>query len=225
MITFFSFGGKEIKLLAGYTTTGILILRYAFGIKKQKVLLRKAIPYYLLTSVLLGGSLALIKKMVRIWTGKTTTFTDSTVGVIILSFVMSFAFRWLLKRIYTRKEKTICKVFLGCDGMQLTLTALVDTGNSLVEPISRKPVSIVEENIFPKEITFSPGRYRAIPYHAVGTKNGILSGYEMEYLKIENGEKEITIEKPMIGISGLPVSGNHAYQMILHPKLLMESEE
>jgi hypothetical protein len=56
----------------------------------------------------------------------------------------------------------------------------------------------------------------------VGKGNGILSGYEMDRLIIDTDERKVIIEKPMIGISEVPVSGNGFYQMILQPELLGE---
>ena len=69
------------------------------------------------------------------------------------------------------------------------MKALVDTGNGLMEPISKKAVSLVGRDYFErqwekegKRKEFQPVRFRAIPYHAVGTQNGILHGYDMDRL-------------------------------------------
>ena len=71
-------------------------------------------------------------------------------------------------------------------------------------------------------IEFQPQKFRAIPYHSVGKQNGILKGYEMDRLMIDKDERKVIIEKPVIGISEVPVGSLETYQMILQPELLRE---
>lgn len=59
----------------------------------------------------------------------------------------------------------------------ITVTALVDSGNSLTEPISGKPVCVVEEKIVRGLWGKSMKGFRAIPFHSVGQNHGILEGY------------------------------------------------
>lgn len=105
----------------------------------------------------------------------------------------------------------------------------MDTGNSLIEPFSKKPVCLVGKEFFERQWEkegerkfFQPQKFRAIPYHAVGTPNGILSGYEMDRLIIYTDERKVEIQKPMIGISELAIGSQNTYQMILQPELLSE---
>ncbi len=109
------------------------------------------------------------------------------------------------------------------------MKALIDTGNGLIEPISKKPVCLVGKDYFERQWEkegerkeFQPVRFRAIPYHAVGTPNGILIGYEMDRLIIFTDERKVEISKPMIGISEHAVGNRGTYQMILQPQLLSE---
>lgn len=106
------------------------------------------------------------------------------------------------------------------------LLALVDTGNSLYEPIGGKPVSVLEKDavrgLFAAD---KPEVFRAIPFHSIGKRNGILEGYQLTELIIRGEYENIRIEKPMIGLFDKKVSNNGAYQMILHPALMKKQEE
>ena len=109
---------------------------------------------------------------------------------------------------------------------ELLLKALVDTGNSLYEPLGGKPVSIVEKNVM--ERMFCGGRpqcFRAIPFHSIGKAHGILDGYELTELIIFGKNEMIKIEKPMVGLFDGKLSTGAAYQMILHPTLTKIREE
>lgn len=134
------------------------------------------------------------------------------IGYLVLSW-------WMIKR--KQKKKNMIWEVLLCNGEEeIAVKALVDTGNSLKEPISGKPVSIIDrESLKLLQGVNVPERYRAIPYHSVGREHGIMEGYEIpEMIISEDGEK-LRWQKIMVGISENAVSAEGKYQMILHPDL------
>ena len=175
-----------------------------------------------ITSVLLGGSLSLLQKWN--WMKEASLFKISA-----LSLLFSIGSKFIVEKFFFARQKLLYPVTLIDEDMEIHMTALLDTGNGLIEPISKKPVCLVGKNVFEENRAkeggrkeFQPQKFRVIPYHSVGKENGILSGYEMDRLIIDTDERKVIIEKPMIGISDVPVSGNDSYQMILQPELLRE---
>lgn len=92
-------------------------------------------------------------------------------------------------------------------GRTVNLTALVDTGNTLRDPVSGVPVLVVDADAAEKLLdltarqlmhpveTLASGHYpglRLIPYSAVGQSAGMLLGLRVEELTI-NGKKEYMI--------------------------------
>jgi len=158
--------------------------------------------------------------------------TDFTVWQMsILSVSMTVVIKVLLRQFFLTRQKLYYPVILYYEGAEYPMKALIDTGNGLIEPISKKPVCLVGMDYFErqwekegKRKEFQPVRFRAIPYHAVGTPNGILRGYEMDRLIIFTDERKVEISKPMIGISEHAVGNRGTYQMILQPQLLSEGE-
>lgn len=87
-------------------------------------------------------------------------------------------------------------------GKTVELTALLDTGNTLTDPVSGKSVLVVDRDVawellglHEKELTNPvetmrklaiPGM-RLIPYHAVGQTSGLLLGQSVDQIKI-NGQ-------------------------------------
>ena len=67
----------------------------------------------------------------------------------------------------------------------MTVNALIDSGNSLTEPISGKPVSVVDGKVLRGIWKDEPVGYRVIPYHSIGRKHGILQGYRLPELQLE----------------------------------------
>lgn len=176
-------------------------------------------------AILLGGTIGLMEK----WN---CLKEMSVLKVSVSALLFSAAFRRLCRRFFMKKQRIFYPVTLIGNGMELRMTALLDTGNGLIEPVSQKPVSLIGKDVWKEKAAkeggrkeFLPQKFRAIPYHSVGKEKGILCGYEMQRLIIDTDERRIIVENPMIGISDVPVGADASYQMILHPELLIEGEE
>lgn len=211
-----------LRLLLGAFLIGIISVRLLYPKAKKVTVYIKYLLAALEWSVMLGGTLALLQKWVI-----RREFTIAE--MVVISLVFSFFLRFFLQRYLLSKQKLYYPVVLLWDGREYPMKALLDTGNGLIEPISKKAVCLVGKEYFEQQWVkegernyFQPQKFRAIPYHAVGTPNGILSGYEMDRLIIFTDERKVEIQKPMIGISELGVGTPETYQMILQPKLLRE---
>lgn len=178
-----------------------------------------------LTGILSGACIGLLQKWQLLK-------KLSLIGISVLMLLLSIGARIIRQRYFVKRQDPFYSVILVQDGREIRMLALLDTGNGLIEPISRKPVCLVEKNFLEENmakeggrIEFHPHKFRAIPYHSVGKEKGILMGYEMERLIIDTDERRIIVEKPMIGISEGKVSANGSYRMILQPELLIEGEK
>ena len=85
---------------------------------------------------------------------------------------------WILVRGRKRKRNNPAIVRLCYRGAEgpLRIHALVDSGNTLTEPISGAPVSVLDARIFYRLWPEGLSGFRVIPYHSVGKKSGILKG-------------------------------------------------
>ena len=207
----------------------ILAFLISFGIlskgTRRKQIFGRYLSITFLMAVLLGGSIGLLQK-------KMGEDSFSFLQMLGLPIFVSFGIKILLRRYLPKKRRLLYNVTLFCEGTEYTMKGLLDTGNSLVEPISRKAVCIVGREVFEPDHKkegvrkeFLSRKFRVIPYHSVGKENGILCGYEMDRLIIDTDERKVIIEKPMIGISDVPVGSRETYQMILQPELLREGEK
>jgi len=132
-------------------------------------------------------------------------------------------------------------VDLVIGGRAITLTALVDTGNDLRDPVSGLPVIVVDLNslseIIPGELTafFTstwdsvPGelretlfqrRLRLIPYKNVSGTGGILPGFKPDFLILREKNGREAQKEVVVGVSGSPLSPSGLYQALLHPDLV-----
>ncbi len=58
-----------------------------------------------------------------------------------------------------------------------------------------------------------------IPFHSVGKADGMLQAVMADYLTIEMEGKTYLIERPVLGLTEEPLSGDGSYNLILNPDL------
>lgn len=222
-LPFFCIGPLWIKQLLGIPFGGIVMIGVAFRVRSIRTFF-KILEKMLLYSVLMGGTILLIikklpwleRRIVGVW------------GILGMGALLYLLFGYLMDR--KMQADGLCKVTLSCKGSKITVTALVDSGNSLVEPISGKPVSIIEKDIISSLWGEEPFLYRAIPYHSIGKKRGILKGYLLPEMQIEvEGAtkicKEVYVAVCEEYITSAESNGESHVKMILNPSLLTEPEK
>lgn len=121
------------------------------------------------------------------------------------------------------QEKLYLEFELSLENCTLKGICLLDSGNHLKDPISKKPVSIVESQwILPMERQKKEENIKLIPYHSIGKNHGMMRGFVGDKLVIKRERDFAVIKRPVIGISENPLSDKGDYQMILSPALLQE---
>ncbi|NLK51675.1 MAG: sigma-E processing peptidase SpoIIGA [Syntrophomonadaceae bacterium] len=153
----------------------------------------------------------------------------------------------LVKRVLARNffqvPLTIC---LG--GRDLTISALLDTGNQLKDPLTQAPVIIAEytavEPFLPddlkslfqhsqeidlkqiaEEISNSvwSSRFRLIPFSSIGKNHGMLLGLRPDEISFEVNDQRVTTRNVVLGIYHKPLCPKGSYQALLHPDLLQSA--
>lgn len=119
-------------------------------------------------------------------------------------------------------------------------TALLDTGNDLREPVSGKPVILMDMTFagelldertreevrgFYKTGTLTETgeeapRIRLVPYHSVGRSHGLLAAVFLDCLRIQMEQRVIEIPNVCAAFTEEPVSGRGNYQVLLNAGLM-----
>lgn len=183
---------------------------HTYGGKSILLLLEK----FSVSTMLLGGGLMVL---LRILPKRGDSFLR-VAGILAAGGVLYGLLVRFFKRGTTAVE--VCKVTLfGRE--EVMVEALLDTGNSLTEPISGKPVAVLDkdtfESIFGEE---KPSVFRIIPYHSIGKKSGVLPGYRLDRIKVEIQESTKEYRDVYVGISEEIISRTNTYKMIMHPGML-----
>lgn len=203
---------------------GILIMTIAFG--KSHRLLRQSFIFLALSFAFAGGIFAIT------WGGGQSLTLEGGVlysamdlKIVLLSaagcyLLLTFLFENFAT--HTSLSGELVSLSLTLDSKELSFTALVDTGNTLKDPISGLPIVVIEglclTPFFPKTLDtyalFHPTeclahysqhpfskKLRLIPYQAVGVQ-GLLLVLKVDSIHINNA----LAQGKLVALSPTPVS-------------------
>lgn len=164
-------------------------------------------------TLMLGGLMLVILRLISV-----TGMGKGGLLSVLMSGLISYV---VLRKIMSRHSnvENLCKVTLFGEET-LEVRALIDTGNSLTEPISGKPVSVLDRSAFDRLFHHKPEVYRAIPYHSVGRKCGILQGFLVKRMIVETKEGRKEYKEVYVGISEELTAKADTYKMILNPRIM-----
>lgn len=201
-------------LILQTAVASMLMIKIAFkpsSLRGYQKLLETLLGY----SFLVGGILYVLMHYLE-------GFADCSLGI---AFVMGTGgIIYLFCSYLTERKKGnpgFCTVTLRNGQNQVTVKALLDTGNGLLEPISAKPVSVTDKEVltrlWPEGL---PELFRVVPYHTVGSTGGLMKGYLVEYMTVEQDGVPGCYENVYIAAGEQPVSVRREYEMILNPMVL-----
>ena len=144
------------------------------------------------------------------------------IGAILGSILLVIAFKFVKNKI--NRKDLICQIKITMNHKEKEIKAMIDTGNMLKEPITGKPVIVVEysclynfiskeilnnierilggnfENIPEKIKNEYIGRLKIIPFSSLGKQNGLLLGIKLDEFEVENYENLIKRNDVIMGI-------------------------
>lgn len=190
--------------------TGLLMVIAALGGGKISEQMTGTMYFYVLSFVwnkLIAG----LEKIVGI---------GYVVG-ILTAIIMGIAIVYLCVKKKKEKRQTIYEVQIARQGRKVSIKALLDTGNALREPISGRPVSIIEKEAYEElHCEETQEKCRAIPYHSIGREHGMMKGIEVDELVIWEGKEPHVQKDAMVALYDGKLTTNGSYRMILHASLL-----
>ncbi|WP_226665828.1 sigma-E processing peptidase SpoIIGA [Metabacillus litoralis] len=238
----------------GKLAISLIMVWVAFGFKRFSYLFQGLLTFYFVTFVVGGGMIGahyFIQSEVNYVDGILMTNSTGFGHPISWIFVLiGFPVTWFFSRkriegIETKKIhfEQLVTVTIKVDATQFTLKGLIDSGNQLVDPITRSPVMIIDtltvQDYIPKQLvelalqddvmkSISESneshpwehRVRIIPYRVVGRDNQFLLGFKPDEVWIETNDEKIKVQKTIVGLNRTKLSSVDEYTCIVHPKML-----
>ena len=216
----------------------IIIIYVAYNPQDVKKMWKELLVFYL-TSFAFGGAafaLIYIVKPQDILMKNGLFLGTYPLKTVILAAIVTFILIIVKSKI--SKKDMFKDIKINIEGKEVQVKAMVDTGNMLKEPISGKPVIVVEHtllyDILPKEILNNLekilggdieslpdeiknkyiSKLKFIPFSSLGKQNGMLIGIKPTYVEVmqeENTKKEDVI----IGIYNKSFTKNGEYRALI----------
>ncbi len=217
MILILPIGSVSVRILLGAVPVSMSMMYVTFHIKLR--LLFRSSLVMAGCGFFIGNIMIWILNHFRIPVNRPAGMA----GMLFLGYLGYGVCVFLVRRLQKGREQMERTVLIPLPdtGKKVQVKALVDTGNHLVEPVSGAPVCIISQKLATRlGACLVPEKYHVIPYTSVGKKRGILPGYELPVLYIEEPYQELRKENVMIAVCNAGISPDSSYQMILHPRLL-----
>ncbi len=225
-------GFEAIGGIAGKLISLLIIIAAAFAGRTNKHLLRTGIVFCAISFALAGAILA----VVMLTGGEPPPGGIPNVPVDIKTLLLATGVSYgLLSLVFRRAARhgprEMQSVTIKHEGRQIHITALIDSGHTLTDPISGAPVIIVDSDAAAALLgfsldrlqTLSPAtailelhkktgtRFRLLPYRAVGISSGFLLAFKPDSILLGN-EKH---RQMLVALSPTPVSDGAAYSALV----------
>ena len=242
-----------LNILSIYTnllakiTLSVVMVYIAFAPPNIKQLLKQILIFYLVSFIFGGCTFALIyflkPENVEMKNGVFVGIYPIKVGLIagIIAFIITqIAFK-------INNKNTFIEIELYNKNKMTKARALLDSGNMLKEPISQKPVIVVEKAILSKIIPEEVLNYiermvggddqernemqeylskiRMVPFMSLGKENGMLIGIRLDKIKINTEDIRLEKENIIAGIYEKKLTKDNKYNALIGLNLLEGEQE
>ena len=215
----------------------------------------KTIGFFYLISFMTGGGVLAFFYLLNL---KNNLFIDTLLInnislpwwiLLVSSFILFLFFKFIWPLLYRilSKDTLLVPITIVLDEKPLKITALIDTGNDLFDPVSNYPVIIVEfdaiESIFSEDLRILlnrsteksleilgeyladskwANRFRVIPFESIGKSKGLMVGFRPDMVTIIYDNKLKKTKKTIVGIYQRVLSPDGTYRALLNPVLINE---
>lgn len=213
---------------------GSAVFMVVVGLGKSRRLLRQSVIFFALSCAFGGGVLAVsLLGGQGMSLGTSVVYSGMDIKIVLLSAAGCYAlFTLTLSRVgrHTVQTGELVQTKLCLFDREVSFTSLVDTGNTLTDPVSGRSVMVAEAQrvaqLFPTGHTPNPeellapaqalsrlntglwrGRFRLLSYRSVGVQCGLLLAVRVDNVWL-NGENRGPM---LVAMSPTPVSDGGGY--------------
>ena len=179
----------------------------------------RVFEYYWICSLTWGGAAVLVIRLMAFLTGGRW---QMPITVMTEMGLMPLAVRWM-RHVEGKRNREGKAVLVNGDHI-LSARAIIDTGNSLIEPISGRPVCVLDGNCA-RQLWGEGEAFRVVPWHGVGVEKGILKAYRLPQAYLSLGGPVKIMREAYVAVKeeGEEGDGETSALLIIHPKALEEN--
>ena len=228
------------------------LIAVSFSVKRWREFGRLILVFYAVNFLFAGAAFGLfyltdLGSVVGAVMSNGIFYFDLPLGVLLMTSAGAYLLLWAVQRIYTYKMSKAGKYYdivIHYHGRQASVHALLDTGNSLADPLTGKPVIVAElaslvplfgdelnqifsacqnddTNLIPLVMEHAQlhDSFRLIPFSSLGRENGLLLAFLPDCVELTAEER--SVRDVLIGIYTKKLSKTQEYKALLHPSLFV----
>lgn len=234
----------------------IILIRLTFKGKSLRIFLYQLIGFYMVSFIFAGAIVGVSFSFTDIYNilihrvRFLEVFTYKHMG---LGLIIGIVGAYKIFDFYNGRaiqDNFIAQVTIIYKSREVSIKALIDTGNTLEDPLTKSPVFIVEfdeiKEILPEqlrdiyinkltndfyileEILLDLRReikLRLIPFKSLGNDGGIILGFRPDFLKIKLKDQEVLETNMIIGIFQGKLSEDLGYNGLLNYETILQGEK
>lgn len=232
-----------------------IAIKLVFDSKSKRLYFKQLFGFYIISFVFAGASIGIYFLDIDY---NNYVFSDKKdlesfpikyliMGILLGGIMIKNIIHYYQKKILM--ERRLLDIHIQFKDKSISIITLIDTGNSLIEPLSKLPVYIVEydiiKNLLPEALRkiFERNKesdyivlekvmnelkdninIKLIPFKSIGLKSGILIGFKPDYIIVSHGLEENIYEGLIIGIYNGKLSDEEEYNGLLNLEILNKGE-
>ena len=191
----------------------------AFGYKNIKYTISNLLYFYMI-SIILGGFLYFIKVEFSYYNkGLVFYYEGLTINYLVILILVPIFLYFFIKSLNILKEikNYYYKITIVFNDVKLNLSAFLDTGNKLKDPITNKPIILINKKVLKGKINIRSPMY--VPYNSLNN-HSLLECIKPDKIYLNNKE----IKNYLIGLSKTDFKLN-GIDCLLNYKILEEKSD
>ncbi|MBR5535201.1 MAG: sigma-E processing peptidase SpoIIGA [Clostridia bacterium] len=215
-----------------------VMVMIAFGFKTRAHFLKMWGSFYV-ASFIFGGSLIAIMSLTGLGSRLGAIYSNGSIYLNLPwrwvfataagTYMLIFFFGKIRKR-KIAKEAVARKLTIFINGSKIEIKAIIDTGNSLTDPITGSPVIVCEYGQIKSLVPINEGesliekmreaglKVRLIPFSSIGNESDIMPAFLPDMVKID----EYVAKRCVIGITRNNLSVSEDYHALLNPTMVVK---
>ncbi|MFG6148995.1 sigma-E processing peptidase SpoIIGA [Halobacillus sp. B23F22_1] len=236
--------------LPGKFFFSVMIILVAFSFVSIRSAFIQWLTFYFVTFAI-GGTLVgvhfFLNNQVQINHGEIITFSTGFGDpfswlFVSLGFPASWYFtKWRMEHVQAHRLKTedLYRVKVDFHQQSMVCTGLVDSGNHLIDPISKKMVFLADFHVWKhflneeqlKKLTGDQqlegieqlsepfqSSVRLIPYQGAGTGSQLMVTFVVDSITVYTPQGDLVVKKPLLGVQEHDLTEDQMYQILIHPQ-------
>ncbi|NLM27028.1 MAG: sigma-E processing peptidase SpoIIGA [Clostridiaceae bacterium] len=241
---------RSLYTIGGKVVLSFLMVAAAFPLRKIKNFFKALLSFYIATFIFAGAGYALMSLTGQMIYYKNGIYYNGLRSDTLL-LILTICFGFLLVRAFTdlfrkriEKESYIVNACISIDGRTVSMPALIDTGNTLLDPVTRCPVMVAEldglkELLPPEMLEWAKNwsqtdnseismendlewirRIRLIPFNSIGNTSGVLPGFKPDSISVEKEDYCFEKTQVVVCICKNRLSAGNQYRAIISPEMV-----